>query len=96
MQAINVWGHNSPRQTKSLNPCNIIKRNRKQFWFSKNKACKATSLSSRDKARAKRYEKYLKQYNLLEEDDTISDSMEVVSFDGTLREMDKYVTSGLR
>ena len=89
IRAIKEWGRNSPRQTKTLNPCKTIKCNRKQFWFSENGACKITSLSDRDKSRAKRYERYLKQCNLLGEDDTISGAMEAVSFDDTLREIER-------
>ena len=95
MRAIKEWGRNSPRPTKTLNPCKTIKCNRKQFWFSENGACKITSLSDRDKPRAMRYERYLKQCNLLGEDDTISGAMEAVSFDDTLGEMESIVASGL-
>ena len=94
-RAIKAWGRNSPGHTRSPNPCKTIKCNRKQFWFSENGACKITSLSNRDKPRAKRYERYLKQCNLLGEDDTISGAMEAVSFDDTLGEMERIVASGL-
>ena len=40
-------------------------------------------------------ERYLKQCNIIDEEDTISSTMEAVSLDDTLREMESVIISGL-
>ena len=63
-QTIKAWDRNNSGQSKFPKHCNTVKHNRKQFWFSKNRVCKITSLSIGDKPRAKRYEGYLNHWCL--------------------------------
>ena len=90
MQAIKAWGHNSPRQPKPLQTCNIIRDSSKKFWAFENEACNFTTLSCMDQPRVKRYEKYLKQCNL-----NLCGVVEAVLFDDILGEMERVVASGL-
>ena len=85
MWVIKVWHCNRLGKYKSPKPCKISNNSENQFSFFENGVCKFSSIDSKDGLRTKKYERYLKQCNILNEEDTIRGAMEVISFEDTLR-----------
>ena len=83
-RAIKAWGCDSPDSRKKPHTCTISR----EFWFSDNGGCTLADINGRDK---KRVERRLKACRALGPDEEISGTVEAVSFDNTLGEIERVV-----